>query len=61
MSKVIEFNVHVFETGTKNIKVVKHLAKNLDRLFLLMPKKAKKKWVKISYVENGVEKTIENK
>lgn len=60
MSKIIEFKVDIFQTGLNTTKVKVFKAKSVDRLMSSMSKSERKKWKKISYIENGKTKTIEN-
>jgi hypothetical protein len=60
MSKVIEFTVEISQVGTRRTKSKKFLAKSLNRLISSMPKPLKRKWKTITYIENGISKTVEN-
>ena len=61
MSKVIEFDVEVYQVGIGKTKTEKMTAKSLKRLLSAMPKQMKKKWIKITYEENGKLEIVENK
>lgn len=61
MSKVIEFEVEIYQVGVGTTKIEKMSAKSLKRLLSSMPKQMKKKWTKIAYIEKGKHHIVENK